>query len=60
MGVTGVQCVAGPALVLLTEESRVSVGPELGVSQQTELLNTFAGSRLLQGHDYLVLKGPIY
>lgn len=37
------QCVAGPALVLPTEESRVFVGPELGVSQQTELLNTFTG-----------------
>lgn len=37
------QCVAGPLLVLPKEESRVYVGPELGVSQQMELLNTFAG-----------------
>lgn len=45
--VTGVQSIESLVLTRPAEDSRVSTGQEVGVSQQTELLNTFAGYRLL-------------
>lgn len=51
VGATGVQCTESLALDRPAEESRGSAGQEVGVNQQTELLNTFAGDRPLWGGD---------
>lgn len=46
-GVMGVQCIESLVLARPAEESRVSAGQEVGMSQRTDLLNTFAGYRPL-------------